>query len=88
MNTRFDEPCLVANLKMLPVCESEKSSPVFSGWRPLLRYDSAPEELILGQNTVVLDNEKLSPEQSGRVVIRLFPTILFKHIEFALPNAT
>jgi hypothetical protein len=88
MNTPLDEPCLVAELKMLSVSESGNSSPVFSGWRPLLRYDSDPDDLILGQNTVVLDNEKLCPDQSGRVVIRLFQRILFKHIEFAIPNAT
>ena len=88
MVTPLDAPCLVAELKLLPVSESGNASPVFSGWRPLLQYDSGPKDLLFGGNTVVLTKGRLDPDETGRAVVRLFPKVLRNHSQFATPNAT
>jgi len=88
MKTLLDEPCLLADLEMLSAIESGNLSPVYSGWRPLLRYDADPEKTVFGSNTVVLNVEKLEPAQVDRVIIRILQTTLTMHAELACPGAT
>ena len=71
LNSPLDRPVLVATITLLPSAESGNINPVFSGWRPLLRYDGDDEATYQGTEIRFDTVSQISPEETVQCVIRL-----------------
>ena len=72
LNSSLDRPVLVATITLLPSAESGNASPVFSGWRALLRYDGDDESTYHGTEIRFDTVSKIAPEETANCIIRLF----------------
>ena len=67
----LDNPVLIATITLLPSAESGNANPVFSGWRPLLRYAGDDPDIYHGTEIRFDAVSKIAPEETARCIVRL-----------------